>query len=97
MLTNISVTRTWPLAHVILRLACWLGGEQVNAQSVTPATKSVEELIQELQGTDLQARREAAWDLAAMGSAAEAAVDALAIALEDGDTQVVNEIGRAHV
>ncbi|MCA9167654.1 MAG: HEAT repeat domain-containing protein [Planctomycetales bacterium] len=52
--------------------------------------QSTNELLAALQGDDLQARREAAWDLGRYGEAALPAVDALAAAVGDRDQQVSN-------
>jgi HEAT repeat protein len=57
--------------------------------------RPVEELVEQLQSSDRQERRDAAWELAELGDAATAAIPALTKALHDDDTQVCAESTRA--
>ena len=57
--------------------------------------RSIEELIEQLKSSDIQERRDAAWELAELGEAATPAIPALTVALHDKDAQVVAESTRA--
>jgi HEAT repeat protein len=74
-----------PMSLVLASHSAW-------GQSTAPTASdgTVQPLIEQLNATDLQTRRDAAWALADLGAAAAPAVEALTEAIDDDDAQVRN-------